>query len=384
MKDLNCQLLFSLSDERSRYRENFIENRVVYENDPSLKTDCDSIRSRGYFQERALTSEEEDFPIAFAKIVYKEYYLLESQLRVEYAPQNFYCYLIDSKADELFKKQLRNLGKCFDNIFVLDEEVDIKNDGHNMTIAHLTCLKHLRSHSWKYVVLLQNDDMRLRTNAEMVQIFKTFNGTNDISASNAGYHTYHPEANWTLAAIDLFKDKKLNTLQSLRVMKSMVEISISRAAVDYVFDELNFHSLIRKLELKEFGVDETFWATLNTNDIVNLPGGFTTKFIEQKIRNYMVTRYTVWQMNKKPYVPCLTNYFRNFICIFGVEDLPNLTTLHSMYINKLLPEFDFAATTCLLEHVYNNTYFPAENYSFNVEPYAQLRHVKLHNEKMNV
>ncbi|KAE9546927.1 hypothetical protein FO519_009861, partial [Halicephalobus sp. NKZ332] len=183
IKYLNCGLLFENSSDGSRHREKLSKQRVIYEDELSLKTDCDSIRSRGYFPKQALT-EEKNFPIAFARIVYKDYYLLE------YAPQNFYYYPLDSQTDRLFK------------------------------------------------------------------------------------------------------NKRLNTLESIKVTKSLAQVSISREAVDYVFDELNFHSLIRKLELKQFGVDETFWATLNTNDILNLPGGFTTKFIEQKIRNYMVARYT--------------------------------------------------------------------------------------------
>ncbi|KAE9547388.1 hypothetical protein FO519_009402 [Halicephalobus sp. NKZ332] len=218
----------------------------------------------------------------------------------------------------------------------------------------------------------------------MVQIFKTFNGTNDISASNAGKYTYHPEANWTLAALDLFKDKRLNTLESIKVTKSLVQVSISREAVDYVFENLNVGPLIKRLELKEYGVDETFWATLNSNEIINLPGGFTTEYLEKKIRNYMVTRYTVWRRKKNTLLPCLTNYFRRLICIFGVEDLPNLTTLHSMYINKLLSDFDVAAATCLLENVYNRTYFPSRDYSFDLGKYAQLRHVRFHKQMTDI
>ncbi|KAE9547055.1 hypothetical protein FO519_009733 [Halicephalobus sp. NKZ332] len=383
-RDLKCDLLFENSNKGSIYRKKLSTDRIIYGDKFPLETDCDSINDRGYFPKEALTEAEGNFPVAFARIVYRDYYLLESQLRVEYAPQNYYCYVIDSKADILFKKRVRNLGKCFNNVFVLDEEVDVRSNGHNMTIAHLACLKYLRSYPWKYAILLQNDDIRLRTNAEVVKILKAFNGANDIAANNPWDYTFNTNANWTLAALDLFKNKKLNTLRPLRITKSLVQVSISRAAVDYVFDKLNIGPFVKKLELKGYGVDELFWATLNANEVVNLPGGFTRKYLTRKIQTYTVTRYTMWKVNKEPLIPCISKYFRNLICVFGVEDLPNLTNLHSMYINKLLPEFDFAAATCLLENVYDRTYFPTENYSFDVEKYTQLRHVRFHKRRMEM
>lgn len=86
---------------------------------------------------------------------FKDYYFIESQFRVEYAPQNSFCYFLDSKADNLFKRRVRNFASCFKNVIVPDEEISVQSEGHNMTMAHLICLKHLRSKSWKYVVLLQ-------------------------------------------------------------------------------------------------------------------------------------------------------------------------------------------------------------------------------------
>lgn len=76
-------------------------------------------------------------------------------LRIEYAPQNFYCYLLDANADMLFKRRIRRLAECFDNVIVPKEEIRVPNTGVNMTMAHLTCLKHLLKRNWKYVILLQ-------------------------------------------------------------------------------------------------------------------------------------------------------------------------------------------------------------------------------------
>ena len=256
----------------------------------------------------------------------------------------------------------------------------------------------------------------MRTNAELVKILRTFNGANDISVNNPGIHTFDAEANWTLAALQLFKKSRnyilgerfislkgyllleeLNTLHSLNITKSLVQISISHEAVDFVFDELNVDRFIKQLESKSFGVDELFWATLNTDDVVNLPGGFTKKFLTKDNQTYMTTRFTVWLRDKNPPIPCRSAYFRRWICVFGSEDLPDLVNVHHLYVNKLLSSFDFAAVQCLLEHVYNRTYFPTEDYLFDLEKYSQLPHVsfrkvisvnsvfqvRFHNDKVN-
>ena len=86
---------------------------------------------------------------------FKDYYFIESQFRVEYAPQNSFCYFLDSKADNLFKKRVRMFASCFKNIVVPNEEIDVQSSGHNMTMAHLICLRHLRNKKLKYVILLQ-------------------------------------------------------------------------------------------------------------------------------------------------------------------------------------------------------------------------------------
>uniref|UniRef100_A0A7E4VVT0 Glycosyltransferase family 92 protein n=1 Tax=Panagrellus redivivus TaxID=6233 RepID=A0A7E4VVT0_PANRE len=393
-QNIDCGLLFDDSFDARVYARNLSLHKVTYaDDDKSLETSCASIRQRGYFPLEALSQEEADFPIAFARIVYKDYYFLEAQLRVEYAPQNLFCYVLDAKADSLFKKRVRNLQTCFDNVIVPEEELEVHSEGHNMTQSHLNCLKHLRKRSWKYVILLQNNDVRLRTNAELVKLFKAFHGANDISASIPGNHTYAVKANWTYAALKLYKHDQFNRLQTssgalptLHVTKSLVQVSISRDAVDFVFEELNVDRLVRRLEQRHFGVDELFWGTLNADDGLQLPGGFTQKCLVKRSKVYMATRFTVWLNEKNPPIPCKSDFFRRWVCVFGVEDLYNLSQMHQIYVNKLLPEFDYAALTCLLENVYNRTYNIANTagrVNFDIRPYIQLPHVRAVSQTQN-
>ena len=75
------------------------------------------------------------------------------------------------------------MATCFPNVIVPDEELKILRSGHNMSSAHLTCMKYLLTKPWKYVILLQTHDMLLKTNRELVEILTVYNGTNDVDSA---------------------------------------------------------------------------------------------------------------------------------------------------------------------------------------------------------
>ena len=70
----------------------------------------------------------------------------------------------------------------------------------------------------------------------------------------------------------------------------MDQVAVSRAAVDFLVAELNVDGFIRELEKAEYGMDEDFLSTLNSNDAVRLPGGFTTRCIERGVQVSSITR----------------------------------------------------------------------------------------------
>jgi hypothetical protein len=79
-------------------------------------------------------------------------------LSIEFAPQNFYCYSIDAKANKKFKNRIHELAKCFPNVFVAKEEFNVLSNGKNVSRSHLACLKELDKiggNEWKYAILLQ-------------------------------------------------------------------------------------------------------------------------------------------------------------------------------------------------------------------------------------
>lgn len=53
--------------------------------------------------------------------------------------------------------------------------------------------------------LLQNDDIPLKTNYEMVGILNAFNGSNAINIGKPYPYRLPKNANWSYAALNLFK-----------------------------------------------------------------------------------------------------------------------------------------------------------------------------------
>lgn len=131
--------------------------RLVFKDPLDLPMDCGSINSRNYFPSEAASKEEAEFPIARAKIVYKDYLMLEMELSSSYAPQNHYCFAIDAKASPLFHARVRQLANCLPNVVITKHEFKVDRMGHNMGQSFFECLKTLAvpEKHWKYVHLLQ-------------------------------------------------------------------------------------------------------------------------------------------------------------------------------------------------------------------------------------
>ncbi|KAK0423981.1 hypothetical protein QR680_008444 [Steinernema hermaphroditum] len=370
-KDLQCHKFFARNIQNALTSE---RKRVRLKDSFDVGMDCDSIRRRHYFPSSPLSEEEKSFAVAFIRIVHTDYLFLELMLAMEYAPQNVYCYSIDGKASAAFKGAMRKLSNCFENVFIAKEEFDVDNSGHNMSSAFIECLKTIRDKQWKYVVLLQNHDVTLRTNRERVEILKLLNGTNDVGVGRPWMERINKKLDWSFAQIRLFRDDSKNTNRKIRFAKGVVQSSISREAAVYMLDKLNLQIFIKQLELGSYGLDEMFMATLQADDYIGLPGGFYYGCIEKYIDVPQFTRKSIW-FNK---TLCYSRYLRHGICIHGVEDLHRLSRWPYLYVNKMMPEFDFGAIFCWAELLFNRTYMHPEDNHLNPEFYLSLPSVRHH------
>jgi len=110
-------------------------------------------------------------------------------LRLIYRPHNLYCIHADAKSSAAIRHAVRAIASCFGNVFVASRSIDIHWGEFSLLEAELICLRELfeRPEHWYYYVNLMGREFPLRTNRELVKIFKAYNGSNDVDGS---FHRY--------------------------------------------------------------------------------------------------------------------------------------------------------------------------------------------------
>ena len=128
-----------------------------------------------------INEEEQDFPIAFSIMMYKDLELAERLLRAIYQPQNYYCIHVDKKSNKSLHRAVSAIADCFDNVFLASKTIAVHWGTFRQVKAELVCMKDMWKYkTWKYYINLTGQEFPLKTNAELVQILTVYNGSNDI------------------------------------------------------------------------------------------------------------------------------------------------------------------------------------------------------------
>ena len=154
-----------------------------------MTENCEEFKKVRKYITKPVNEEEEKFSLAFSILIYRNIEMLERLLRAIYRPQNFYCIHVDAKSDKNIHNGIKSIADCFDNVFVSSRVVDIEWALYNVLEADLICMEDLwkRSRKWKYFINLTGEEFPLRTNLELVQILKVFNGANNVAGSKKRY-----------------------------------------------------------------------------------------------------------------------------------------------------------------------------------------------------
>uniref|UniRef100_A0A0N5BDN6 Glycosyltransferase family 92 protein n=1 Tax=Strongyloides papillosus TaxID=174720 RepID=A0A0N5BDN6_STREA len=361
LRNLDCKKLlrgdqaYVNEARQTRHKYKFVSD--------SFPVSCSDIQMRGYYPNESMSKEEAEYPLAFAINVFHDYLKIEQYFLLMYAPQNQFCYAIDKKSSPDFKKKVRNLAKCFTNVHVVEKEYPMDHTGVNGNLYNYECMKLLNGKNYKYLFILQNDDVPLKTNRELVQIMKLYNGSVDMDFGNS--FTNHPiniAKNVSLKYKDLniFRegDKRLEDPKvmnsKLMVQKGFLEAALPKEAVDYVVNVLNISTLINNLNSGLPYTDEIFWPTIMTSPELQVPGWQHYKCSKNKKFSYFYyTRRSIYTTYKK----CLSKSVRHGVCLFGVEVLHNLKSWPQFFGNKFYSEFDAGASICWSEYMYEKKFF---------------------------
>lgn len=191
-KKINCQKLIEGDGASIKSARKFMKshNRVSV----PLKAftwilDCDLFKAKQGYILDVPSKSEKDFPLAFAIIVYRDVEQVERLLRAVYRPHNYYCLHVDVKTKQADRDALNSISSCFDNVFQVENSVNVTWGEFSVLQAELLCMKLLwRFKSWKYYINLTGQEFPLKTNLEIVEILKTMQGANIADGTSMRYN----------------------------------------------------------------------------------------------------------------------------------------------------------------------------------------------------
>lgn len=289
-----------------------------------------------------LTDVEKTFSIAYSIVMYKNVEQGERLLRAIYRPQNYYCIHVDNKSNTDIFQAMSAIAGCFSNVFVTNQRVDVQWGTMSVLEAELVCMEELwnRSATWKYFINLTGQEFPLRTNYELVQILRAYNGANDVNGTRE----------WAN------KDRWVNAGQpphGIVPTKGSVHVVVSRGFVDYVLHDRRAQDILN-WTAGTIIPDETFFSSLNHNPILGVPGSYTgTPEGTRTYRKPFLARFKNWEPPQGDYL-CQGKYVRD-ICIFGIGDLPTLSNTIHLFANKFHIDYQPFALDCMEELHYNRT-----------------------------
>ncbi|CAI4228548.1 unnamed protein product [Auanema sp. JU1783] len=364
-----------------KYMKEIAKKRITLETDPPLdKVDtCEVLRAR-------LLPPAElkplKVPTAFARIVYKSYIFIEDEFKSAYHPNNTFCYSIDKKADAKFHQRIKQLANCFDNVMITPVEFSVDGSGHFMNHAHYECLKLiLKRKQWGYALLLQNHDTITKNVYDLSAVYDELAGANDAELTHCPSGRYDPKEHYDARSLKLFRNESLATAKqlnaTLQFAKGATQVSLSRAAVDWLVNTVDLTNVINVINKMSFGVDEVLMLTLQNTQDLEMPGHFHNDCLEHGKGTDFISRMSHWAYSGEK--GCATNHIRHAICVLGLEDLTSLSIYPNVMANKFLPEFDYAGFDCLHEMLYNQTYYNQQR-NFDMSYYSQMASVRYHKE----
>ncbi|ETN86084.1 Core-2/I-Branching enzyme [Necator americanus] len=211
---------------------------------------CPWIRNLFGFDCKPTSKAERKFPLAYGLLVYTNAIQVLFMLSAFYRPQNEYCIAVSGSASKDFKFLMKVVDECFDNVYVM-ERPPVKWGSFEILNSTFACLEVL-SHSdrpWRYYQYLSGFDVPLKTNREMIEIFKMWNNT-----VNARYMRYEKHR----------LNQKREEDSPLPIIKASVSAALPRSAVDKIVKSKETRKLLKFLQGTTIP-DESFWGTLTGN-----------------------------------------------------------------------------------------------------------------------
>ena len=196
---INCESIIEidlneLSKAKKLIKELNLQKKILPDSNYIFDSKyCPQFRQIRGYDKHPIKESEYEFPLAFSILIYYNIEQFERLLRLIYRPHNVYCIHVDAKSTKEVHKAIESIVKCFDNVFIASKLENIIYAGISRLKADINCMhdllnfKHNYTYNynktipnWKYFINLASTEFPLRTNYELTEILRLFNGANDI------------------------------------------------------------------------------------------------------------------------------------------------------------------------------------------------------------
>ena len=301
-------------------------------------------KNRGYIL-KALSKNEEDFPIAFSINIYKDVEQFERLLRAIYRPQNFYCIHVDKKSPSIFRRAVKKISSCFSNVFVASEIIKVVWGESSILQSQLICMKDLwkRSNTWKYLINLTGQEFPLKTNNELVDILQKLKGKSIVKGRYASKQRLRGRYLYVHRGIMRTNELKQPFPGNFTFYKGSTYVVLSKAFVNFILHDKLARDFLEWVN-NTGKPEETFYQTLYFNVDFD-------KYFRNNTFNGPNTRYVNWSGHR---APCHGKFVRH-VCVHGIGDLKTITQQKALFVNKFYLHYQYLALDCIEQWLHKRT-----------------------------
>ncbi|XP_073534860.1 N-acetyllactosaminide beta-1,6-N-acetylglucosaminyl-transferase-like isoform X2 [Phyllobates terribilis] len=295
----DASLLQIACDNLAKQKNSFIW--VNYLTTPLKRMKCmEEYLIHNHYITAPLSAEEADFPLAYIIVLHKEFDTFERLFRAIYMPQNIYCIHVDEKSSAEYLQAVDDFINCFPNAFLASKMEPVVYAGISRLQADLNCMKDLLKSEvqWKYVINTCGQDFPLKTNKEIVQHLKKFNGKNITPGVLPPDHAIPRTKYVHREDIVHSHVRRTNTVKpppphNITLYFGSAYVALTREFTKFILEDQRALDLL-KWSKDTYSPDEHYWVTLN-----RIPG----RYVRQ-------------------------------VCVYGEGDLPWLYNSTRVFANK--------------------------------------------------
>ena len=306
-----------------------------------------------------VSSEEQDFPLAFIFVVYKNPRQVVRLLKAIYRPHNVYCIHPDARQGEKFARVFQQISKCLDNVFVASKLERVYYGHHSIMDAQLNCMNDLlvrySATRWKYAINICGREVPIKTNREIVSSLKKLNGYSALGDTK-GILPYTWKQRFTYKTVLTKTGGVWKTREKLGppplgipVYKSQTFIAASRQFVSYILTSkkaIAFRNYLKSVYIPE----EHFYASLYM--LREAPGGRPLgKSVKVPIVDDVIWLTRRWAKRHRWSV--CHGFEVHKVCVLDCYDLHTIFNHQSnaFFFNKYFMEKDHIIMECAEERL---------------------------------